>query len=93
MSLAHWYISFIVHVFPITVQEIVQRLLLIHVKDSAVTVPIGTPLVLTRERHVFLDAPYTDSSLQIQPSFSLATINLVFLGSSHVSQKNAAHFL
>ena len=32
-----------------------------------------------RDSHVFLDAPYTDSSLQIQPSFSLATISLVFL--------------
>jgi len=81
MSLAGWYVSFIVHVFPVTVQEIVQHPLLTHVKDSVDTVPISTPLVSARDSHVFLDAPYMDSSLQIQPSFSLATIRLVFLGS------------
>jgi len=93
MSLAGWYVSFIVHVFPATEQEIVQRPLLTCVKGSVVTVPIGTPLVPARESHVFLDAPYMDSLLQIQPSFSLATISLVFLGSSHVSQKYTAHWL
>jgi hypothetical protein len=61
MSLVGWYIRFIVHVFPVTVQEMVQRLLLTHVKDSFVTAPIGTPLVPARESHVFLDAPYVDS--------------------------------
>jgi len=55
MNLVGWYVSFIVHVFPVTVQETVQRPLLTHVKDSVVTVPTGTPLVPTRDSHVFLD--------------------------------------
>ena len=76
-----------------TVQEIVQHPLLTHVKDSVVTVPAGTPPVPARDSHVFPYAPYMDSSLQTQPSISLAIISLVFLGSSHVSQRSAAHFL
>lgn len=94
IRLAGWYISEIFHVFPVTVQ-MVQRPLLTHVKGSAVTAPNGTQLVPARKFHAFLDAPYINSSLQIQPSFSPATtsISLVFLDSSHVSQKSAAHFL
>jgi hypothetical protein len=87
MSLAGWYVSFVFHVFPVTVQEIVQCPLLTHVKDSVVTVPTGTPLLPARDSHVFLHAPYMDSSLQIQPSFSLATISLVFRSGSRFPKK------
>lgn len=93
MSLAGWYLSFIVRVLPATAQGMVQCPLLIYVKNSVANAPNGTPLVPIRECHVFFDAPCMDSSLQIQPSISLATISLVFLGSPHVSQTSAAHFL
>ena len=93
MSLAGWYVGFIVHILPVTVQGMVQCPLLIHVKKSVANAPNGIPLVPIRECHVFSDAPCMDSSLQTQPSLSLVTISLAFLGSAHVSQTSAAHFL